>query len=131
MNPPMNETKSYAGWSGLIVIAWLASGCGPVRPAARLDMQSREVGGRIAAIKAAAEAEDRAKVPQLVDRLDDEDPAVRFAAILALERITGERLGYRYGDPPEARAEAVARWRRAMTEANGAAMPPNPPGPGQ
>jgi hypothetical protein len=33
-----------------------------------------------------------------------------MAAIDALRRATGEDLGYRFDDPPKARAEAISRW---------------------
>lgn len=50
-------------------------------------------------------------MPLLVDRLEDEDEAVRFFAIIALDKITGERLGYDYAQPAAERAKAVERWR--------------------
>jgi hypothetical protein len=43
--------------------------------------------------------------------LEDEDEAVRFYAILALEKLTGTRRGYRYGDPVDLRRRAIERWR--------------------
>ncbi len=63
------------------------------------------------AIRAAAERGDKAAVPHIVDRLEDEDDGVRFFAILALDRITGERFGYDYAKPVKERAAAVKRWR--------------------
>jgi len=63
------------------------------------------------AIRAAAERGDRSAVPHIVDRLEDEDDGVRFFAILALDRMTGERFGYDYAKPATARAAAVERWR--------------------
>ncbi|MFQ5411732.1 MAG: HEAT repeat domain-containing protein [Phycisphaerae bacterium] len=77
----------------------------------RAAIQSENPGDRILAIRSAGEARDRGAVPLLVDRLEDEDDGVRFFAILALDKITGERLGYAYGDPPRLRAAAVERWR--------------------
>jgi hypothetical protein len=50
-------------------------------------------------------------IPRLVDRLEDEDEAVRFYAILGLERLTGTRLGYRYSGSVVQRRAAVERWR--------------------
>ncbi|MCH7812640.1 MAG: hypothetical protein IID40_01335 [Planctomycetes bacterium] len=47
----------------------------------------------------------------MVDRLDDEDAAVRFYAVAALARLTGRRFGYRAFDPAERRRVAVDRWR--------------------
>ena len=77
----------------------------------RADIQSEDPGDRILAIRAAGEAGDRAAVPHLVDRLDDEDDGVRFFAILSLERLTGTRLGYNYAASSVERTDAVERWR--------------------
>lgn len=51
-------------------------------------------------------------IPLLVDRLEDEDEGVRFFAIVALQKLTGTRLGYRYRDSVHLRRYAVQRWRR-------------------
>ncbi len=63
------------------------------------------------AIRAAAERGDRSAIPHIVDRLEDEDDGVRFFAVLALDRMTGKRLGYDYAKPAAERAAAVERWR--------------------
>lgn len=83
-----------------------------IEPAVWVQMQSADVGERVAAIRRAAERGDVSSVPHLVDRLEDEDVVVRFAAIMALEELTGDRLGYAYGAAAEKRATAVSRWRR-------------------
>lgn len=102
-------------FSGRLFILILAGGCfclGCSREdSARANINSGDVKERIFGIKAAAEAKDTSAIPLLVDRLEDEDDAVRFYAILALERITGERFGYHYSQPIDERARAVARWR--------------------
>ncbi|MFO0972854.1 MAG: HEAT repeat domain-containing protein [Phycisphaerae bacterium] len=90
----------------------LAAGCGS--QAQRAGIQSLEPGERIRAIRSAGEARDAAAVPLLIDRLDDEDEAVRFFAILALERITGTRMGYDYRMWGAARVAAIERWRDAL-----------------
>lgn len=77
----------------------------------RDDIQSENPAHRILAIRAAAEARDGRSVPLLVDRLEDEDRAVRFFAIIALDKITGHRFGYDYGKPDADRRKAVERWR--------------------
>ena len=46
-----------------------------------------------------------------LDRLEDEDEAVRFYAIAALVRMTGTDLGYKYYRPQRERLAAVKRWR--------------------
>ena len=81
-------------------------------------IQSADPLERSLAIREAAEAKDTRAVPLLVDRLEDEDDGVRFYAILALERITGERFGYHYSKPARERAGAVERWR-AYVEGGG------------
>ncbi len=88
----------------------MISGCARPRHY-RAAIQSEVPGDRILAIRSAGEARDRGAVPLLVDRLEDDDDGVRFFAILALDKITGNRLGYAYGDPPSRRAAAVERWR--------------------
>ncbi len=67
-------------------------------------------------------------LPQLVDRLEDEDSAVRFAAIIALDKLTGKRLGYKYGGSLETRSAAVARWRRYVAQRSGSRLPAGEPG---
>ncbi len=74
-------------------------------------MNSPDPGQRIHAIVEAGEQGRQEAVPLLVDRLEDEDIAVRFFAIQSLEKITGETKGYRYYDPPGLQARAVRRWR--------------------
>lgn len=51
----------------------------------------------------AAERRDPGAIPDLIECLGSDDPAVRLAAIRALERITGQTLGYEH---------AAAEWRR-------------------
>jgi len=75
------------------------------------DIQSEDPANRILAIRAAAEARDTQSVPLLVDRLEDEDRAVRFFTILALDKITGHRFGYDYAMPDVDRRKAVEKWR--------------------
>jgi HEAT repeat protein len=98
----------------LCLVAILPAGC--LDPVTRSDIQSADAGKRILAIKAAGEARDRSAVPLLVDRLDDEDDAVRLFAILALERITGTRMGYDFAAPTAQRVAAIERWRRAVND---------------
>jgi hypothetical protein len=52
----------------------------------------------------------------LVARLDDDDDAVRFFAILALERMTGTRMGYSYHTRADQRLRAVQTWRRYLQQ---------------
>lgn len=66
---------------------------------------------RVEACRRAGEAKDGSVVPLLVERLDDSAGDVRFFAIGALKKITGQTLGYRYYDEAETRSQAVWRWR--------------------
>lgn len=66
---------------------------------------------KIPAIRAAADANDMAQARQLVKDLESDDPAVRFYAIGALERLTGQTFGYQYFMDDEKRAAAVQTWR--------------------
>ncbi|RIK63484.1 MAG: hypothetical protein DCC65_15785 [Planctomycetota bacterium] len=77
----------------------------------RAAIASEDVEARIRGIKMAADNRDYGAVPLIVDRLEDEDDGVRFYAILALERITGERFGYDYARISRDRAAAVQKWR--------------------
>ena len=88
-------------------MALLLSGCVPrdqvgfdaVGPAHRLD-----------AIVLASDASDPGSLRGLIQQLDSDDAAARLLAIRALEKRTGQTLGYRHDDPPWLRAEAVERW---------------------
>lgn len=104
-------------WTILTVGVWLTpAGCtAPVTPYPEALISERPA-ERITAIKHAAEIGDRSVVTILVERLEDPDEAVRFFAIIALEKLTGERFGYQYYDTEVERARAVARWRRYLEE---------------
>ncbi len=62
------------------------------------------------AIVEATNQQDRAATMQIIEQLDSDDPAVRLAAISALERATGQTLGYDFADAPRQRSAAVSRW---------------------
>ncbi len=93
----------FVGW-------FFLPGCASVGPY-RAAISSDDVNERILGIVAAGQAGDRGAVPLLVDRLEDDDDAVRFFAILSLERITGERFGYDYAKQSRERSASVALWR--------------------
>jgi len=75
------------------------------------QLQAEDPSVRVQAIIAAAQGGDQSCVPLLVDRLSDSDEDVCFYAILALEKLTGTRMGYEYYDPADSRKAAIARWR--------------------
>ena len=76
------------------------------------DFQAEDPSVRIQAVAHAGRTMDAGSVPFLIDRLTDSQADVRFFAIIALKRITGETMGWNYYDPPPTQAEAVARWRQ-------------------
>jgi len=83
------------------------------------DLENRDVTMRIRAIKWAGEKQLAEATPLLVDRLEEQDPAVRFFAIMALEKITGTKRGYDYQADAASRAAAAARWREALAQTPG------------
>jgi hypothetical protein len=95
---------------GLVV---LTGGCIAGYPPA---IDSPDPAARIRAIRQVTEKHDRTAVPLLVDRLEDEDEAVRFYAIGALVKLTGTDRGYKYYKPARERLPAVRRWRRYVRE---------------
>lgn len=98
----------------------LSSGCRPAPLAFPASLNSQRPEERIRAAKTAvvwpyrSSSERFAALELLVGRLDDEDDAVRFFAILALERLTGTRQGYEYYAPATERIRAIERWRRYL-----------------
>ena len=110
------KTVGVIALFAMMLVGLPTVGCGPERVSVRHSMQSVDAASRIQAIQRAAIEGDSSSLPHLVDRLDDEDAAVRFAALMALERITGERFGYAYGASVERRAPATARWRAYLNE---------------
>ncbi|UCD30025.1 MAG: HEAT repeat domain-containing protein [Planctomycetota bacterium] len=93
-------------------------GCRPPKTPYPASLISERPAERVAAIKYAAEIKDQSVINILVDRLEDEDEAVRFFAIIALEKLIGDRQGYDYHASPGERSRAVRRWRRYLAEAN-------------
>lgn len=55
-------------------------------------------------------------IPYLVECLSSDDPAVRLAAVDALQRLAGTTLGYRASAPPAERTAAVTAWKSWVIE---------------
>lgn len=89
------------------VTAALLGGCaqpdrtefGDATPSSRIDL-----------LHQAAATRDTQYVDELIDALSSDDAAERFLAIRALERTTGQTLGYDHAGSPEDRKEAADRW---------------------
>jgi HEAT repeat protein len=86
-----------------------SAGCTAPRPRPSLTSDNPEA--RIPAIREAAAERDLSAAPRLVDALESDDPAVRFYAIEALERMTGQTMGYQFYAGEADRQDAVKRWR--------------------
>jgi hypothetical protein len=97
----------------IVVLVGSAGGCYSPEPKSLTGSGAPSV---IPAIKAAADAKDRKAIPRLIADLEDNDPAIRFAAINALQRITGQTLGYQYYDDEDRRKPAVERWRQWLKD---------------
>lgn len=65
---------------------------------------------KIPAIKQAAATHDTRAIPELIRSLDDDDPAVRFYAIQALKRLTGQTFDYRFYEEASQRRASIDRW---------------------
>jgi|SRR2546430_2230753 len=109
-------------WAVAVGGTFASAGC--VHPRAPVVVTDPDPSVKIPAYKQAVRRKDRAAVRQLVTDLDSDDPAVRLYAIGALERLTGERMGYRYFDTDEARRTAVERWQQWLRGAETAAHRP-------
>ena len=92
----------------LIVIPLVLVGCGPgIEP----SFESSSPQARNKAIVAEVRKGEGADLRHLVRMLDAKEASTRLLAIEALERLTGERLGYDYAASVADRREAVERWR--------------------
>lgn len=116
--PPMQKQnmRHPTGVHGAAVVV-LAALAGGVAVGGCLADPSGDVGfnlpdpqARMRAARVAADSEDRNAIPNLVGMLHSDDAAERMTAIGALERLTGETMGYRHFDPRPVRAEAIDRW---------------------
>lgn len=109
---------SLACFCGFLLLGSLVlGGCrsGTKRPGLE-DLKDPLPVRRIRAIKWAGQSMQTRAVPDLVDNLDHDDPAVRFYAIASLRQITAQTYGYDYKADSGSRREAIARWRRAISE---------------
>ncbi len=96
---------------GLLMLC-ISAGCSLTGADLYAALQDEDPSVRIQAVHTAGKTQDPKAVPYLVDRLTDSESDVRFYAIGALKRSTGETMGYNYYEPAAKRAEAVQRWRQ-------------------
>jgi len=50
-------------------------------------------------------------LPQVIERLEDDDESVRLMSARVLQEMTGEDFGYKAYAPEHERREAANRWR--------------------
>ncbi len=94
-------------------------------PQWQVRLTSDDPAERIRAIRHFTQAGDTKCLPNLVTCLEDEDTAVRFYAIIGLERLTGRRHGYTYYGSRRDRAIAIRTWRQYLVDiGDGAAANP-------
>jgi hypothetical protein len=87
------------------------------------DLESPNLDVRIQAIKWAGDNKVKEAVPLLVDRLQEQDKAVRFFAIEALKRIMNTDHGFDYKADAASRAQAIQRWRETLGQPQAPATP--------
>lgn len=96
----------------LVLVIPFAGGCAPA--ASTGGFHSPNPASKLYAIREAGDSRQMKHVPALVEQLDSDDPAVRVFAINALERITGQRLGYNPYSDEVARRIAIEAWVDAV-----------------
>lgn len=104
-------------WPGAILCrsllaALLASAISCGGPTPMANVYSEDTGEAITGMKAAVRNQDRSVIPELIKDLESDDPAVRFYAIEALQKLTAQDLGYEYFQDENARRPAVERWKK-------------------
>lgn len=94
-----------------ITVVLAQTSCGP--PAIDGGFDSANPAAKMYAIENAARDGDHSAINDIIEQLNSDDPAVRFLAIGALQRLTGQTYGYHCYDPPEQRQVAIEEWVKA------------------
>jgi len=103
----------------LLAAGFTCCGCVTNRNALYRQFSDEDPGVRKQAIVTAEELRDDKALAHIVDLLSDNDPVVRFSAILALEKWTGQTMGYLHYKPASERLEAIKRWRKWLADRTG------------
>ena len=99
----------------LPLIAVLGS-CGPRATEGGFD--SANPAADMYAMEQAVQAADRRALPDIIEHLGSDDPAVRLVAIESLRRLTHRTFGYDPDAPPPLRDAARERWLAAWRSGN-------------
>jgi hypothetical protein len=97
----------------LLPFGFYVSGCFTPDPK---SLNSENPSSAVPAIKQAADKNDRSAIPRLIADLDDNDSTIRFAAISALQQMTGQTYDYHYYADVSERKPAVAQWHKWLAE---------------
>ena len=93
------------GAGSAVLACVVLAGCAP-----GASFDSPDSTARLKAIRNAAAERDRSAIPNLIEMLESDDPAVRVMAIGVLKDMTGEDMGYDpYGESMD-RRRAIERW---------------------
>ena len=95
---------------------FICSGCLQDNNALYRQFSDEDPSVRKQAIVTAEELRDDKALAHIVDLLSDNDPVVRFTAILALEKWTGQTMGYLHYKPTSQRIEAIKKWRKWLAD---------------
>lgn len=98
----------------LVALSLSSTACRGTRP--KPDVAAGAIDAKIPGMKRAAMEQDRSALPRLVESLNDDDPAVRMFAIVALEKFSRDRFGYEYYLDEEQRKPAIAKWREWLKQ---------------
>lgn len=91
------------------VSVWACTACAP--SATEGGFKNPAPGAQVYAIESAVREERKQQIPEIVECLRSDDDLIRMMAIGALERMTGQTLGYDFTDPLPLRLEGYRRWR--------------------
>lgn len=108
--PANPVTRGIAARGMLAALSlWTCAACAP--SATEGGFKNPAPGAQVYAIESAVREERKQQIPEIVECLRSDDDLVRMMAIGALERMTGQTLGYDFTDPLPLRLEGYRRWR--------------------
>lgn len=116
-HPDPRQTAGFpprlTAWGRLLPLIALLHlpACAP--PISEGGFDAPDPGSKLYAIHRAGRQRDASAIPNLIEQLESDDPAVRQFADQALRLITGKDMGFRHYEPPHLRQPAVVRWQEA------------------
>ena len=93
---------------GLVFIVGCQDYRGPV------SIHSNDPDLHVVAIKRDQACPNHEDLVQMVEDLNDDDPAIRFYAIQSLQRVTHDDFGYRFYEDEDQRVPSLKRWQAWM-----------------